>query len=189
MHKVVCFTEKPDLETAKQFLEGGKHLWNGGMFIWKVGSILENIAEHLPATWQNLQTLEDLVDGPEFNEALTEIWPVVDSISIDYGVLECAQSIYTVETRFDWNDLGSWRTLYDVLPKDKDGNVTQGDVTLIDTKNTLVLSEGRYTAVLGAEDMVVVSVEDATIVLPRSESERVSEIVHWLKSRKREELL
>ena len=189
VHKVVRFTEKPDLETAKQFLEGGEHLWNGGMFVWKVGSILENIAEYLPATWQNLLSLEDLIDGPEFYDALDEIWPVVDSISIDYGVLERAQSIYTIETRFDWNDLGSWRTLYQVLPKDSDGNVSQGDVTLIDSKNTLVVSEDRYTAVVGAEDMIVVSMDDATIVLPRSQSERVGEIVHWLKTHERKELL
>lgn len=189
VHKVVRFTEKPDLETAKEFLEGGEHLWNGGMFVWKVGSILKNIAEYLPATWQNLQSIEHLVDGPEFSAALTEIWPVVDSISIDYGVLEQAHSIYTIETHFKWNDLGSWRTLYQVLPKDSDGNVTQGDVTLIDSKNTLVVSEDRYTAVVGAEDLIVVSMKDATIVLPRSQSERVGEIVHWLKSRKREELL
>ncbi|MCK4577658.1 MAG: mannose-1-phosphate guanylyltransferase [Candidatus Marinimicrobia bacterium] len=189
VHPVVRFTEKPDLETAKSFLEGGYHLWNGGMFVWQVSTILDNIAEHLPATYDNLASIENLIDTPKFMDALTEIWPVVDSISIDYGVLENASNIFTVETRFDWNDLGSWRTLYDVLPKDTDGNVVQGDATVLDSKNSIVLSEGHYTAVIGAEDLVVVSMADATIVLPRSQSERVQEVVHWLKSREREELL
>ena len=72
---------------------------------------------------------------------------------------------------------------------DFDGNVVQGDVTILDSHNSLVVSEGRYTAVIGVEDLIVVTMEDATIVLPRSQSERVQDIVHWLKSRQRDELL
>ena len=189
VHKVVRFTEKPDLETAKDFLEGGSHLWNGGMFVWRVDTFIDNLEAYLPATAENLSGIEHLIDTPGFDAALAEVWPVVDSISVDYGILENAQSIFTIETRFEWNDLGSWRTLYDVLPKDKDGNVVQGDVTIMDSHNSLVVSEDRYTAVIGAEDMIVVSMADATIVLPRSQSERVQEIVRWLKSRKRKELL
>lgn len=189
VHPVVRFTEKPNLKTAKEFLEGGSHLWNAGMFIWRVDTFLDNLAAHLPATAENLAAIEHLIDTPKFAEALAEVWPVVDSISVDYGILEHADDIFTVETRFDWNDLGSWRTLYEVLPKDSDGNVIQGDVTLLDSHNSLVVSEGRYTAVIGVEDLIVVTMDDATIVLPRSQSERVQDIVHWLKSRQREELL
>jgi mannose-1-phosphate guanylyltransferase len=189
VHPVVRFTEKPDLETAKQFLEGGSHLWNGGMFVWRVSTILDNLAEHLPTTYKKLAAIEDLIGTPEFAPALEKVWSKVDSISIDYGVLENADHIYTVETRFDWNDLGSWRTLYDELHKDKSGNVAQGDVTILDGRNSLVVSEGRFTAAIGVEDLVVVSTPDATLVLPRSESERVQEIVRWLRTRHREELL
>ncbi len=189
IHPVVRFTEKPDLETAKAFLEGGSHLWNGGMFVWRVDTFLDNLAEYLPATSENLGSIADLIDTPGFAAALEEVWPVVDRISVDYGILENAKSIYTIETRFDWNDLGSWRTLYEVLPKDKEGNVVKGDVTVLDSQNSLVVSEGHYTAVIGVEDLIVVTVADATIVLPRSQSERVPEIVQWLKSRKRQDLL
>ncbi len=189
VHPVVRFTEKPDLKTAKDFLEGGSHLWNGGMFVWRIDTFIDNLEEYLPATAENLSGIEHLIDTPRFDAALAEVWPVVDSISVDYGILENAASRFTIETRFEWNDLGSWRTLYDVLPKDKDGNVVQGDVTVMDSHNSLVVSEGRYTAVIGAEDMIVVSMADATIVLPRNQSERVQEIVQWLKSRKRKELL
>ena len=189
VHPVVRFTEKPDLETAKQFLEGGSHLWNGGMFIWRVSTILDNLAQHLPTTYKKLAGIEDLVDTPDFAPALKKIWSKVDSISIDYGVLENADHIYTVETRFDWNDLGSGRTLYDELHKDKAGNVAQGDVMILESRNSLVMSEGRFTAAIGVEDLIVVSTPDATLVLPRSESERVQEIVRWLRTRHREELL
>ena len=189
MHPVVRFTEKPDLETAKSFLEGGSHLWNGGMFIWRVNTIIDKMEQHLPATFERLTSIEHLIDTPKFERALAKVWPDVDSISIDYGVLENAQPIFTIETRFEWHDLGSWRTLYDVLPKDRDGNVIQGDATVIDSHNSLIVSEGHYTAVIGANDLIVVSTADATIVLPRSESERVQEIVQWLKSRDREDLL
>ena len=189
VHPVVRFTEKPDLETAKQFLEGGEHLWNGGMFVWQVSTILENLNQHLPTTYKKLASIEHLIDTPDFQPALAKVWPDVDRISIDYGVLENADSIYTVETRFEWNDLGSWRTLYDELPKDKAGNVIQGDVTILDTRNTLVVSEGPYIAAVGVEDLIVVATPDAVLVLPYSESERVQEIVQWLQSRRREELL
>ncbi|UCD38309.1 MAG: mannose-1-phosphate guanylyltransferase [Fidelibacterota bacterium] len=189
LHPVVRFTEKPDLETAKQFLEGGTHLWNGGMFVWRVSTILDNLAKHLPTTYKKLAGIEKLIDTPDFKPALEKIWPKVDSISIDYGVLENAECIYTVETRFEWNDLGSWRTLYDELHKDKAGNVLQGDVTILDTHDSLVVSEGRLTAAIGVKDLIVVSTPDATLVLPRSESERVQEIVRWLRTRHREELL
>ncbi|MFB0515382.1 MAG: mannose-1-phosphate guanylyltransferase [Candidatus Neomarinimicrobiota bacterium] len=189
VHPVIRFTEKPDLETAKQFLEGGFHLWNGGMFIWRVSTILDNLAQHLPATYEKLAGIEHLIDTPDFQAALTKIWPEVDSISIDYGVLENADSIFTVETRFEWNDLGSWQTLHEVLPKDKAGNAVQGDVTILDSCNSLVLSEDRYTAAIGVQDLIIITTPDATLVLPRSESERVQEIVHWLRTRHREELL
>ena len=189
VHPVIRFTEKPNLEKAKKFLEGGSHLWNGGMFVWRVSTILDNLAQHLPATYKKLAEIEDLIDTPEFAPALAKIWPKIDSISIDYGILENAEHIYTVETRFQWNDLGSWRTLYDELHKDKSGNVIQGDATVLDAHNSLVISEGHYTAAIGVEDLVVVSTENATIVLPRSESERVQEIVRWLQSRDRDELL
>ncbi|MFC1547038.1 mannose-1-phosphate guanylyltransferase [Candidatus Neomarinimicrobiota bacterium] len=189
VHPVVRFTEKPDLDTAKKFLEGGSHLWNGGMFVWRVSTILDNLAQHLPTTYKKLAEIEDLIDTPDFAPALEKIWPKVDSISIDYGVLENAEHIYTVETRFQWNDLGSWRTLYDELPKDKSGNIIQGDATMVDAHNSLIISEGHYTAAIGVEDLIIVSTEDATIVLPRSESERVQEIVGWLKSRDRDDLL
>lgn len=189
VHKVIRFTEKPDLETAKSFLENGSHLWNGGMFIWKVGTILDAIHKHLPRTYQHLELVEKFIDTPKFTDALADIWPEVDAISIDYGILEVEQSIYTIETRFDWNDLGSWRTLYDVMPKDQSGNVIRGDVSVIDSKNSLIFSEDKFTAVVGVEDLIVVSMKDATVVLPRKDSERVQEVVQWLRARQREELL
>lgn len=189
MHPVVRFTEKPDLETAKSFLEGGYHLWNGGMFIWQVNTILNKLEQHLPATFDRLASIEHLIDSPKFERALAKVWPEVDSISIDYGVLENAHPIFTIETRFEWHDLGSWGTLYDVLPHDRDGNVIQGDATVIDSHNSLIVSDDRYTAVIGVKDLIVVSTADATIVLPRSESERVQEIVQWLKSRHRKDML
>ncbi|MEE9161643.1 MAG: mannose-1-phosphate guanylyltransferase [Candidatus Neomarinimicrobiota bacterium] len=189
VHPVERFTEKPNLDTARQFLEGGDHLWNGGMFVWQVSTILDKLAEHLPATYEQLAGIEQYIDTPRFEKELARVWPDVDAISIDYGVLENADGIFMVETRFEWNDLGSWRTLYDVLPKDRSKNVTQGDVTTLDTHNSLIVSEGPFTAVIGAKDLIVVATKDATIVMPRDQGDRVQEIVQWLKSSHREELL
>ncbi|MCH7497512.1 MAG: mannose-1-phosphate guanylyltransferase [Candidatus Marinimicrobia bacterium] len=189
VHRVVRFTEKPDLDTAREFLESGDYLWNGGIFIWQISTILEKLAQHLPTTYNKLASIEQFIDTPKFEQQLARVWPDVDAISIDYGVLENADDLFTVEAQFDWNDLGSWRTLYDVLPKDRSMNVTQGDVTTLDTHNSLIVSEGPFTAVIGADNLIVVAMDDATIVLPRSESDRVQEIVQWLKSSRREELL
>ena len=188
-HPVVTFTEKPDLERAKGFLEGGRHLWNGGMFVWKVSTFLHQLAQLLPTTYDRLAALEGLIDTPDFAPALEEAWPDVDAISVDYGILEHGSSIYTVEARCEWHDLGGWRALYDLLPKDQANNVVQGDVALLDTKNSLVISNGKFTAVVGLDDLVVINTDDATLVLPKAMSERAGEVVGWLKARKREELL
>ena len=189
VHPVVAFTEKPDLQRATDFLEGGSHLWNGGMFVWKVSTFLQQLAQHLPTTYNRLMALESLVDTPEFDLALQQAWPDVDAISVDYGILEHSSSIFTVEARFEWHDLGGWRALYDLLPKDQANNVVRGDVALLDTTNSLVMSNGKFTAVVGADNLIVINTDDATLVLPKDQSERAGEVVGWLKSRKRKELL
>ena len=189
VHPIARFTEKPDQETARVFLEGGRHLWNGGIFIWKVSTILDQFAEHLPATFKRLSALEALIDTPEFAPAVEKVWRKVDKISVDYGILEKAERSFTVETRFEWHDLGSWRSLQAVLPSDKRGNVTQGDVALLDSSNSLVFSEDRFTAVIGAEDLIVVSTSDAIIVVPKKQSDRVGELVKFLEDQKKGDLL
>jgi len=189
VHRVSRFTEKPDQETARVFIEGGQHLWNGGIFLWKVSTILDQFAQHLPATFRRLSALEELIDTPDFIPALEKTWPKVDATSVDYGILEKAKISFMVETRFEWHDLGSWHSLQDVLPADKKGNVVQGDVALVDSSNSLVFSEDRFTAVIGAENLIVVSTADATIVVPRDQSDRVGEVVRWLEERKKGDLL
>lgn len=117
-----------------------------------------------------------------------EIWNIIDPQSIDYGLLEKVNNIYVVNGEFKWNDVGSWRALYDLLNKNKDGNIIRGNGKVISGKNNLIQSNGKFTAVIGVNDLVVVNTEDATLVVPKDQVEEVKGLVSFLKKNGQGEL-
>ena len=110
-------------------------------------------------------------------------------MSIDYGLLEKSKNIYVVACEFQWNDLGSWNALYDVLGKDNEGNIVRGKGKIMGGRNNFIESNGRFTAVIGADDLVVINTEDATLVVPREKVEMVKEMVDFLKKQGRKDLI
>ena len=114
-------------------------------------------------------------------EQFDDLWKFIDSESIDYGLLEKAENIYVVTGDFKWNDIGSWSALYDVLNTRDDGNIVRGNGKVMNGKNNLIQSNGRFTAVLGLSDLVVVNTDDATLVVPRDKVEDVKDLVAFLK--------
>ena len=114
---------------------------------------------------------------------------MIEPESIDYGLLEKADNIYVVCGDFDWNDIGSWNALYDVLNSDKNGNIIRGSVKAMNGNNNLNHSKDRFTAILGLDDIVVVNTDDATLVVPREKVEEVKNLVEFLKVNGQEELI
>ena len=131
---VKTFAEKPHEKLAARFLKSGDFLWNGGMFIWKIDSFFNEIASHMPELDSQLGKIEKrIIDKKDFSR----LWSRIESESIDYGLLEKSKNIHVVKAEFDWNDLGSWNSVFEFAPKNKDNNAIRGQGVVIDGKNNI----------------------------------------------------
>ena len=184
--RVKTFAEKPHHTLAKRFIESGDFLWNGGMFVWRVSTFFKKIEKHMPDLNDQLVKIEKRIAS---KQDFKRLWNNIKPESIDYGLMEKSDDIYVVKAEFDWNDLGSWDTVFDVSPKSKDQNVIRGEGVVIEGKNNLIQSNGHFTAVIGLDNIVVVNTKDATLVVPREKVEDVKELVKYLEKKKRDDLL
>ena len=179
--KVDKFVEKPDLKTAQEYIENGSYYWNGGMFMGKVSVLLKEFEKHAPEIYKNLEALDFNAENKNISAIPFSIFEKMPSISIDYAVMEKSDKIALVELKSDWNDLGSWQSLYDVKTKDKDSNVIEGNVIADNVKNSLLYSSKKLVAVSGVEDVIVVETEDAVMVCKKNQSQKVKNIYDRLK--------
>lgn len=172
------FTEKPDLETARSYLAEGGYYWNSGMFAFRIDTLLEEFGRHAPE-------IARLLDGG-YEHALSRFADMPD-ISIDYAVMERSDRVVVLPVDVYWNDVGSWDSIFDTEGQDADGNVFLGDVLAQDTRDTLVMSDGRLIVTLGLSDLLVVETEDAILVARRGDAEKVKQVVGQLEARGRRE--
>lgn len=181
--KVKQFREKPDIKTARQFIYSGNFLWNSGMFVWKASVIIEQFKKHLPEIHKQIEKLEPLVGSEKQTHGINLFYQNCPSISIDYGIMEKADTAYVVPGEFGWNDVGSWRAVYDLREKNEDGNVIQSDNAILEaSKNNLVHSENKKLITLvGVENLAVVETENAILVCNLDQSQGVKKIVEALK--------
>jgi mannose-1-phosphate guanylyltransferase/mannose-6-phosphate isomerase len=178
-YKVERFVEKPDRETAEGYISEGNYFWNSGMFMFRIDSMREDLILHEP------------VIGGMFKKGFEEFtsgFAALPDISIDYAVMEKSQKTVTVPLDLYWNDIGSWDSLYDVLEKDGDGNVKVGEVRAVDTKDTLILGEGRLISTIGLENCLIIETGDAVLVAKRGEARKVKDIVQGLRAEGRKEV-
>jgi mannose-1-phosphate guanylyltransferase/mannose-6-phosphate isomerase len=190
--KVECFVEKPDLETAKKYLTDGGYFWNSGIFVWKTSKILSEIEKHLPPLYKTLKEIESLLfyfDQPNQPNKLYELYTSLESISIDYGIMERSSDVLMIQATFQWSDLGSWAALDEIIAKDDAGNIFKGNTIDIGSQNSTVFAGERVVATIGLKDMVVVDTPDATLVIPKEKVQEVKKIVEALKKNGREEHL
>ena len=205
--KVERFFEKPDLKTAKKYLSDGGYFWNSGIFVFKTSKILSEIQKHLPALYKTLKKIESYLFAPDkpitqlpnnlitnrpnnsITQLLNDLYSRLDSVSIDYGIMERSQNILMVPAKFRWSDLGSWAALDEIIEKDKTGNILKGNTIDIGSQNSTVFASGRLIATIGLKDMVVVDTPDATLVSPKERVQEVRKVVETLKRDNREEHL
>lgn len=180
-YKVKTFAEKPTIGTAKRFIKSGDFFWNSGMFVWKASAILREMEDHIPEIYEPLAKLAGHFGDKTFPSKLNRAYSAIRATSIDYAVMEASQNVYMVKGEFEWNDLGSWKALYEISRKDKNGNVADRGVVLIDTTNSLIKSSGKYIAAIGLEDMVVVVTDDVVLICPRERAQEIKEIVDMLQ--------
>ena len=185
VHKVTKFREKPNLETAEKFLEAGNYSWNSGMFIWRADRILEEIKKDLPDLYGKLMEIRPAIGTPGYGEKLMEVWPTITPQTIDYGVMEKADDVVVLPAKgLGWNDIGSWESIYDVVDEDENGNIHINCRTLhLDSNGVLSCSENKDKMIItvGMKDVVIVETDKAVMVCPKHDTQRVKEIVQYLK--------
>jgi mannose-1-phosphate guanylyltransferase len=184
-HKVQSFKEKPDYETAQRFLAAGNYLWNGGIFVWKAQTILDAIGEFLPGLGSGLAQIQGHWGKSSQAQAIARAYRKAEKISIDYGVMEKAHPVACVKGEFAWDDVGSWHAMERLALSDIQGNIIQGDVVTLDTRNATLISDQGLVATLGIRDLIVVRTQDATLVANKQDAQRVREIVQALGLSKR----
>ena len=188
--KVTRFFEKPNLERARMYVESGGYFWNSGMFVWRADVILEALRQHMPELYKGLQTIRAALGGAQEKAVIEEVFNDLESVSIDFGVLELAKNCALVAgDGFGWSDVGSWDAWGELFEGDAHGNVTLGSTLLLDSTGCVVRSDHKLVALLGARDLVVIDSGDALLVCPRRRVQDVKLLVDELKKRGRNDLI
>ncbi|HZT24482.1 MAG TPA: mannose-1-phosphate guanylyltransferase/mannose-6-phosphate isomerase [Pseudolabrys sp.] len=187
VHRVKRFVEKPDAATAKKYVRDG-YLWNSGNFLFRADVLLAELKRLEP---DMAAAIIDAVAGATtdlgFLRLAPEAFARAPQKSIDYAVMERTDRAAVIAGDFRWSDIGSWDALFDITPRDSSGNVVQGSVVTMDAKNCIVHSDGKLTALLGVEDLVVVSTSDAVMVVPRARAQDVRALTAELRAANRTE--
>jgi mannose-1-phosphate guanylyltransferase len=186
--KVAAFVEKPSAEVAARYLAGGQHLWNSGMFMFRASRYVEELQKFRPDILQACRAaLQDVDTDLNFIRVKRAAFEACPADSIDYAVMEKTDVAVVVPLSAGWSDVGAFAALWDVLPKDAQGNALRGDVMAVDSTNSLVMAESALVATIGVRDLVVVQTKDAVLIADRDKAQDVKAIVARLRESGRSE--
>ncbi|MDG2130208.1 MAG: mannose-1-phosphate guanylyltransferase [Fuerstiella sp.] len=175
---VVAFHEKPQLSRAEEYVASGSFYWNCGIFCWKAQTILDQLQQYEPDTYQRLLRIAQVIGHESYTRVLGDQFPQMNSISIDCAVLERASDATVIEAPFKWDDVGSWLAVPRLAGQDEFGNTIEGLFVGVDTKNCIVRTSANHlVATLGVSDLIIVQTEDATLVGHKRDSERIKELL------------
>ena len=187
-YSVASFKEKPDAFTAAKYIDDGRYYWNSGMFLFKASRYLQEIKTHKPDIAAACEAAVGAVSSDSvFIRVDAEAFTACPEDSIDYAVMEKTNDAVVVPMDAGWNDIGSWSSLWDVSDKDDSGNATVGDVKLVDTRNSFVRADENLVALIGLDDVVVVSTKDATLVASKDRVQDAKAIASQLEKEGRSE--
>ncbi|MGL5471060.1 MAG: mannose-1-phosphate guanylyltransferase/mannose-6-phosphate isomerase [Shewanella sp.] len=186
---VDCFVEKPDVVTAQDYIASGDYYWNSGMFLFKADHYLSELKAYRPDIYSAcllaMQAQNNDSDFIRIDKAAFEACP---DDSIDYAVMEQTKDAVVVPMDVGWSDVGGFAALWEVSAKDAEGNVFNGDVKSVETKNTLVFGGNKLVTTVGVEDLVIINTKDAVLVAHKEQSQHVKAIVGQLKADLRSEV-
>lgn len=178
------FVEKPSLEKAKAYVESGTFNWNSGMFVFHAGQFMEAVRRYKPEAYEGLSRIGVAWNTDRRDQTVEHVYPTLPKISVDYGVMEPASAdpeiqVCTVTMGVWWTDVGSWPTYGDTLTADECGNRSSGRVVHLDSRDVLAVSEdpNHTITTIGCEKLIVVHTEDATLICPADQAERVKDMV------------
>jgi mannose-1-phosphate guanylyltransferase len=183
------FKEKPEFEQANQFLKEGNYYWNSGMFLWEARIFARKLEKYAPSLFSYWERMLDALKK-ENNKEIKSIFEEIPAISIDYALMEKAkEGVLVCPGNFGWSDVGSWSSLLDIWPKDKNGNAIKGESIIFNSRNCLSYSPHKLTALIGVEDIIVVETGDVLLVCHKDLDQRVRDIVDSLKKKGEKEYL
>ncbi len=193
-YSVKRFKEKPDEESAQRLLHTGDHSWNSGMFVWRADAILSEIEKQMPALRGVLKKIALAWGTNQQDAVLNENWQPLKVETVDYGIMENAERVAVLPAGgLGWSDVGMWSSMFEVLLPDSNGNiVTHKDLHVsYETNNTLVYSGGggRLVVTIGVDDMVIVDTGDVVMICKSDQSQKVKDIVEYLKKHQQEKYL
>ncbi len=185
------FVEKPDQKTAQTYLRDGHYVWNAGIFIWSVRAILAEFATFLPEMTQKIHTIVDAAQTQHARTTLENLWPTLQSISIDYGILEKTHNLVVIPANLGWNDVGNWEQYGSLFPADEQGIHAVGLHKGLGSHNAIIYNNTqRQIYTIGMEDVIVVEMDDVTVICHKSHVHRVKELAteqnHPIKSLNKE---
>ena len=183
MFRVKSFREKPDLLTASRFMATSEFYWNCGIFVWRAQAILDALAEFTPQIAERLERLRAGINSGRWQELLEVEFPQMESISIDYAVLEkAAGRVCVLEAPFEWDDVGSWHALPRLFASNSDGNTVDGLCCTVDTKGCIVRStEQHLIATIGVKDLIIVHTSTATLIADKRDEGSVKKLIAELE--------
>jgi mannose-1-phosphate guanylyltransferase len=187
--KVKTFTEKPNLDLAKEFIKSGEFLWNAGIFVWSTSTILEALKTHAPDIASIFEKGKETYYTPGEKDFLEEAYLNVRNISIDYAVMEkTKENVYVVLSQFLWSDLGTWGSLHEHMPQDNNKNALHGNVMLYNTQHCLIHIKGNKLALIqGLKDYIVVDTEDVLMIVKKEDEQNIRHYVNDVLLEKGEE--
>ena len=180
-YEVAEFVEKPTFEKAREYVDSGNYFWNSGMFTWKVSVIIDSFKRFLPRLYNSMYAVYDYIGSEKEVEIISDIYPALQNISIDYGILERSDNVLVVPGDFGWNDVGSWDMLGAIIPPDEQGNIIKAKHVGVNTKDSIVYGMDKLIATVSVEGLIVIDVDDAILVCPKSDAQTVKQIVEILK--------
>lgn len=188
-YKVERFVEKPDLPTAKEYLSSGKYLWNSGMFVWKISSIMNNLKTFMPNIYEGALKIGEAFGTADFDEILNKEFTAFTSESIDFGIMEKADDIYTIPGSFGWDDVGNWLAVERINEVDNDKNYIEGNVISIGSERSTICGGKRLIAAVGVEDIIIVDTDDAVLICSKNNTQDVKKVIAQLKEQNNTDLV
>ncbi len=192
---VRAFTEKPPLPLAKKYLASGNYQWNAGMFFWRVSTFLAYLQKYLPKTSVALESVASCIGKPGYPNKLRSVYRQLESIAVDYAILEPAtrekgtSRVFVIPANIGWSDIGSWTAVYEQIAKGAGQNAIAGSGYAHDAEGNFIWSPGKFVGLVGVRDLVVVDTPDALLICHRHRSQEVGKIVKWLEDHRRHDLL
>ena len=182
------FKEKPDADTAKKFKEAGSYYWNSGMFLWQAQAFARQIESFAPELHVYWDALLDALSSRD-PDLIGDVYRNLPATSIDYALMEKSQGVLMGEGDFGWSDVGAWSALAEFWPGDEQDNAVRGEHITIGSRNCLVYNPEKLTALIGVQDLIVVETDDALLICPKDQDQKVKDLVASLRKKGKDEYI